>query len=189
MTAPAPAVSAPAAPLVIHNPLSRDTVTFLRRADEHGATELRLEVAPGGGLERHAHDAFAETFTCLSGVLGVQVGREVLRLCPGESATAPIGAAHRWFNDGGEVAVARVTVGPAHAGMERALIVLYGLARDGLRPESGGWTGVLRLAWLADLSNSRVTGPLRALNPLLRTLARAARRRGLDRELLARYGA
>ncbi|PYE54988.1 cupin domain-containing protein [Deinococcus yavapaiensis] len=176
-------------PLRISNPVSRDTVTFVRRTDGTCDTLLDLEVAPGGGLGLHFHDAYSESFTCVSGVFGVQVGARVVRLRPGESATADIGSAHRWFNDGDETAVARVTVAPGNPGLEAGLIVLYGLARDGLLSPDGTPKSLVHLAVLTDLTNSRVPGLLGVLNPVLRAVANWAKRRGVDRELLARYGA
>ncbi len=49
----------------------------------------------------HYHDDFAEEFICLKGELSLKMGNRVIRLKPGESATAPARKAHRFFNQSG----------------------------------------------------------------------------------------
>ena len=85
---------------VIENPLIKDRVTFLETAAETNGkfTLVQVELAPDGGNELHYHKTFDETFTVVEGVLGIQLGKEIFHLKKGESATAPVGSLHRFFN-------------------------------------------------------------------------------------------
>ena len=173
----------------IHNPVQRDWVTFLETCDETGGlrTVVDLTVAPGGGNVLHTHRSYDERFAVLEGSLGVQVGRRATVLGRGESASAPAGVPHRWFNPGTEPARVLVTLTNGHAGFERALRVAYGLARDGLVDGRGVPRSPAHVALLLELSDTEPTGAARLLVPALRALARWARAEGVERELVARY--
>ena len=182
--------TAPVPPLRrIHNPVQRDWVTFLETSDETAGrrTVVHLLVAPGGGTLLHTHRSYAERFAVLDGTLGVQVGKRVSVLARGESATAPAGEPHRWFNPGTRPARVLVTLTDGHAGFEQALRVAYGLARDGLVDCRGVPRSLSHLAVLLELSDTEPTGAGRLLAPALRALARRARAEGVERELVSRY--
>jgi mannose-6-phosphate isomerase-like protein (cupin superfamily) len=173
----------------IDNPVQGDSVVFLQTAAETGGERsvLDLHVVPGGGNEPHRHLTYAEHFEVLRGTLTVEVGGRMRRLGAGERASAPAGTLHRWRNDTQELAIARVTLEPGHRGMEQVLQIGYGLARDG-RTRTDGVPKDLRLAaLLAELGEIRVGGALGLLRPVLGLLARGARRRGAERELIERY--
>ena len=172
-------------PATIHNPVQRDTVTFLETAGER--SYLEIDLAPRGGNPLHRHLTYAEHFECVEGTLTVQLGRRILRLAPGETATVPAGARHRFSNETGETVRFRVELTPGHAGFERALVVGYGLATDGLTDDKGMPTRLDHMALLADWAEIRACGALAVLNPLVGLLARRARRRGVEDELVARY--
>ena len=172
-------------PATIHNPVQRDTVTFLETAGER--TCLEIDLAPGGGNPLHRHLTYAEHFEAVEGTLTVQVGRRKLRLAPGETATVPPGCRHRFANETEETVRFRVELAPGHAGFERSLVVAYGLASDGETDDKGMPRRLDHLALLADWSEMRACGPLAVFNPLVGLLARRARRRGVEDELLARY--
>jgi mannose-6-phosphate isomerase-like protein (cupin superfamily) len=176
-------------PATMHNPVQRDSATFLETTAESGGarTHLEVELAPGGGNPLHRHLSYAERFEALEGTLTVQVGRRILRLAPGESASVPARCRHRFANETAETVRFRVEITPGHAGFERALRIGYGLAADGLTDEKGIPKRLDHLAVLADMSDMRGCGPLATLNPLIGLIAHRARRRGVDRELIARY--
>jgi hypothetical protein len=88
---------------------------------------------------------------------------------------------------GHATAVFRVTLEPGHRGFEQALQVAYGLAEDGLSRPDGTPKDLRAGALVAEWADARVDGAYRLLTPVLGLLARRARRKGLDRELLARY--
>ena len=122
-----------------YNPIQKDTATFLKTAAKtNGASSLlEIEVAPGGDNGLHYHTTFAEQFTVISGAFGVQVGKEIRRSEAGESAVAPAGTLHRWFNTSQQPATVRVELRPGHTGFERVLQIVYGVACDGLTTKDG----------------------------------------------------
>lgn len=117
----------------------------------------------------------------------MHLGRTVRRLGPGETAVAPIGALHHFSNESAEPAVFRVELRPGHAGFERALQIGYGLATDGRTNGQGMPRNPFHLALLLELSDIEGVGAARAIEPVAGVLARIARRRGIERELVARY--
>jgi quercetin dioxygenase-like cupin family protein len=173
----------------IYNPVQKDAATFLQTsAATNGAcTVLELEVAPGGGNMLHYHTTFAEHFTVVSGEFGVQIGKETFTLKPDEAATVPPLVLHRWYNNTGDTAIVRVELRPGHTGFERTLQMSYGLANDGLVNQQGLPKNIVHLAILADMSDTIVPGFFARILPVLRMIARRARRTGVERELIERY--
>jgi hypothetical protein len=94
---------------------------------------------------------------------------------------------HCFRNDTGEPARFEVELTPGHAGFERALQIGYGLAGDGKTNDEGVPKNLLHLALLAEWSEIRGPGLMRAISPLMAALAALARRRGVDAMLVERY--
>jgi quercetin dioxygenase-like cupin family protein len=174
----------------IYNPIQKDAVTFLETSAESNGRRalLELELAPGGGNSLHRHMTYGERFDVLEGTLTVEVSGTVHRLTCGEQAAAPAGAMHRFANETDERVVFRVEVTPGHPGFEHALQIVYGLASDGLVRPDGTPKSITHAALLIDLSETRVGGLIGLLTPLLKPVAWLARRRGIDRQLIERYG-
>ena len=177
------------APRVIRNPAIGDVVTFLDTAAESGGarTYVEIELQPRGGNAPHIHGSFDEHFECVEGTLAVKVGKSVLHLGPGERATAPAGSVHHFANPTDETVRFRVELRPGHAGFEHGLRIAYGLAEDGLVRGAGIPRKLSHTAVLSEMGDTRPAGTLAALGPVLRILARRARARGVEAELLARY--
>jgi quercetin dioxygenase-like cupin family protein len=175
----------------IYNPIQRDRVTFLKTAAETGGelTLLELEVAPGGGNGLHIHTTYSERFTVIEGELGVQLGKQQLLLRQGATEIVPAGIVHRWYNASSQPARIYVELRPGHAGMEQALRIAYGLATDGHTNATGMPKNLLHLAVLLQISDIKLVGPLALMSPLFGLLAQIARRRGVEAELITRYGA
>jgi mannose-6-phosphate isomerase-like protein (cupin superfamily) len=173
-------------PETIHNPVQKDSVTFLETAGESDRTLLEVDLAPGGGNRLHRHLTYTERFEVLEGTLTVQIGRQKLRLAPGETATAPVKSRHAFSNETGEPVRFLVELTPGHAGFEQALRIGYGLAADGETTRDGIPKRLPDMAVLAQMSDIRVCGPLATLTPLLGLIARRSPAR--RSELLARYG-
>jgi hypothetical protein len=76
---------------------------------------------------------------------------------------------------------------PGSAGFEKALKAGYGLAADGLTRADGTPKNLYYLAVLLDWSDIRLPGIFTVSEPLFRFLTKRARRKGVDRELEARY--
>jgi len=172
-----------------YHPIQRDRATFLETSEESGGerTLVEIEVAPGGGNVLHRHHAFSERFEVVDGELTVHVDGEDVQLAPGEAATAPIGSLHHFANRTDAPVTARIELRPGSLGFERAIQISYGLAQDGLAAKNGAPKNLTQLGLLVEMADSQMTGALRILEPALRALARRARRKGVDRELIARY--
>src|SRR5689334_4653305 len=165
-----------------HNPVQKDTVTFLELAEETGQTLVEVELAPGGGNPLHRHRTYAEHFEVLEGRLTVQLDGVVHVLEAGDRAVAPIGVPHCFRNAAQTPVRFRVAIKPGHRGFERGLQVLYGLAADGRTPRS-----LVALAVASEWADMRLAGFGALFEPLFSALAWIGRRRGVDRRLARRY--
>lgn len=151
-------------------------------------THLRIELAPGGGNALHTHSTFTETFTAREGLLGVEVSGQRSVLAPGQRAVVLPNTKHCFFNPSEEHTVFfDVELQPANAGFERSLIMVYGLAQEGLTNEGGVPRSLLHLALLVHWSDTEPTGPVRMLLPVLRRLGRWLARKPRYRDLLRSY--
>lgn len=144
----------------IYNPIQKDSAEFIKTVSEtRGAyTLIRVVVAPGGGNGLHYHKTYDERFECISGVLKVQVGKKIMTLLPGESATAHKNVAHRFFNDTDEPCSFFVTISPGCKGFEEGLQIAYGLAEDGQVNSSGTPKSLAHLGLLLVLTESKLPG-------------------------------
>lgn len=173
-----------------YNPVQKDYATFLKTSEETGGEEtlLEIEVAPGGGTPPHYHKTYAEHFEILEGALEVRVGNEKRILRPGEKAVAPANTLHNFHNPTNTPTTFLVELRPGVPGFEKAVKAGYGLARDGRdRRVEGTLKNLYHLAVLLEWSEIRLPGVYTVAEPLFRLLAKRARRKGIDRELEARY--
>lgn len=173
----------------IYNPVQKDAATFLETSEETGGryTLAEVEVAPDGGTRPHYHKTYAEHFEVIEGSLEVLVGEETRVLRAGQRAVVPKNTLHRFHNPTGETVTFLCEMRPGQPGFEKTLRVGYGLARDGLTRPDGTPRNLYHTALLLDWAEIRVPGLFTLLEPLMRLLARRARRKGIDRELEARY--
>ena len=173
----------------IYSPVQKDAAIFLETTEESGGrrTLVEVELAPGGGNQPHKHLRFSERFVCVEGELTVRVDGLLHVLHPGDEAMAEAGAVHNFANETDEVVRFNVELAPGDRGFEQMLQIGYGLAEDGLTNDKGLPKSLVSTAMLMDMSETRVVGPIRALVPLLKVLARVGRRRGADAALVERY--
>ncbi|MBO0952876.1 cupin domain-containing protein [Fibrella forsythiae] len=173
----------------ITNPILQDEVVFLETSIETSGQHTLVEVslAAGGGNPLHFHQDFAETFTCLEGELSLQVGRQIIRLQPGESATAPAQSHHRFFNQTDKLCRFVCRIAPGCPGFEQFLQITYGLARDGKVNAQGAPKNPFELGYLIMISGTCLTGWMSLLQPLLHWLGRQAIKKGIAAELQRRY--
>ena len=169
----------------IYNPVQKDRATFLETSEQTGGerTLIEFELAPGGGNSPHYHLTYDEHFEVVEGALEVLVGEEARTLRPGQKAVAPRNVLHRFRNTTEEPVKFLVELRPGHAGFEKAVKVAYGLASDGRNPFHHPYYTAVLLEW----SDMRLPGVFTVAEPLFRLLARRARRKGIDKELEARY--
>jgi quercetin dioxygenase-like cupin family protein len=172
-----------------YHPGQKDYATFLQTSEETGGerTLIEIELAPGGGNQSHYHLTYDEHFEVLEGALEVQLGTASRTLRPGEKAVAYKTVVHSFRNPTDEPATFSVELRPGHAGFEKALKVAYGLAADGLAAANGAPKNPYQLALAFEWGEGRLPGVLAILEPVFRLLAKRARRKGIDKELEARY--
>src|ERR671916_2412498 len=173
----------------IYNPIQKDYATFLETSEESGGehTLIEIEVAPGGGTTPHYHLTYAEHFEVISGALEVMVGGETRTLTAGQKAVAPKNTLHNFHNATDETTTFLIELRPGSGGFEKALRVAYGLASDGLSNSRGLPKNLYHTALLFEWGEGRLPGIFALLEPLFGFLARRVRRKGIDRELEARY--
>jgi mannose-6-phosphate isomerase-like protein (cupin superfamily) len=173
-----------------YNPIQKDYATFLETSEETGGqyTLLEVEVAPGGGNTPHYYLAYDEHFEVLKGTLEVLVDKEILTLRPGQKTVAPKNVLHRFRNPAEEPVEFLVELRPGHAGFEKAIKVAYGLASDSLVSANGVPRNPYYTAVLLEWSDMRLPGVFTVAEPLFRLLAKRAQRKGIDKELEAKYG-
>jgi mannose-6-phosphate isomerase-like protein (cupin superfamily) len=173
----------------IYNPIQKDYATFLETSEETGGehTLIEIEVAPGGGTTPHYHLTYAEHFGVISGALEVMVGGETRTLTAGEKAVAPKNTLHNFHNATDEPTTFLIELRPGSSGFEKALRIAYGLATDGLSNSKGLPKNLYHTALLFEWGEGRLPGIFALLEPLCGLLAKRARRKGIDRELAARY--
>ncbi|MGH3147548.1 MAG: cupin domain-containing protein [Rubrobacter sp.] len=173
----------------IYNPIQKDYATFLETSEETGGerTLIEIEVAPGGGTTPHYHLTYAEHFEVISGALEMMVGGETRTLTAGEKSVAPKNTLHNFHNATDKPTTFLVEFRPGHGGFEKALRVAYGLASDGLSNSKGLPKNLYHTALLFEWGEGRMPGLFGVLEPVFRLLAKRARRKGIDRELEAKY--
>jgi quercetin dioxygenase-like cupin family protein len=174
---------------VLENPLIKDKVTFLRTsAETEGAyTLLEVELAVGGGNSLHAHTSFDEEFIPMEGLLGIEVEKQKWEVKPGESAIAPIGKWHRFFNPGDKPIRFQVKLTPGSEGFERGLSIAYGLAGDGATNKKGIPKQFSHLALITSMTDTVIPGIFSIIQPILRWKARKAMENGIDQYLINKY--
>ncbi|MGV3629614.1 MAG: cupin domain-containing protein [Bacteroidota bacterium] len=173
----------------IYNPIQKDTVVFLKTAEDTNGeyTLVEVELAHGGGVGLHYHKTYKESFACVDGKVQIRLGKKMHTLKTGESATADENIRHLFRNRSGQYCRFRVEIRPASRGFEQSLQIGYGLARDGKCRKNGFPKDKLALAWLFDISESSLPGWMSIFESVLRRQAQKARTKGIDKELIDQY--
>ena len=173
----------------ITNPILKDEVTFLETSRESKGRHSLVEVllVPGGGTPLHYHRDFSEEFICLEGELSIQLDKQILRLKPGESATAPVKSLHRFFNQSTQPCRFECRITPGFPGFEEFLQIVYGLAQDGKVSAQAMPKNPFELGYVILISGTYMTGLMAVFQPVLSWLGRQAIKKGIGAELQRRY--
>lgn len=135
---------------VIVNPVTGETVTFLRTAEDTGGALLVFELLlrPDAFLPaEHVHPSQEEAFTVLDGRVRFSSGKEVQVLGPGGTLVVPGGRAHSWGPDGDAGARVKVVFTPP-GNTARFLETYFALAREG-KVNNRGLANPIRMAQMA----------------------------------------
>ncbi|MFT3701972.1 MAG: cupin domain-containing protein [Agriterribacter sp.] len=173
----------------IYNPIQKDTVVFLKTSDDTNGecTLVEVTLADGGGVGLHYHKTYSEHFSCIEGEVQVKLGNSLQSLTPGQSATALPNVYHLFRNRSGNPCRFTVELKPASRGFEQSLQIGYGLASDGLCKPNGFPKDGLALAWLFQVSESNLPGWMSIFEWILRSRAKKAQAKGIDKKLIEKY--
>jgi quercetin dioxygenase-like cupin family protein len=102
---------------VLSNPLTGESVRFVRTAGETRGEYVLVELRAGtaAATPAHAHPAQTETLEVVAGVLGVELDGVELEARTGDVLVVEPRRAHRWWNAGGSELVFRCRIRPAFA--------------------------------------------------------------------------
>ena len=171
------------------NPAINDTATFIKTSEETNGeyTLLEIELGKSDGPPLHYHNAFSENFQVQEGILYLQVGKDKKKLSIGESVNVPAGTPHRFYNETNNIVKFTITIAPGHLGMENFIKILYGLASDGLSDKKGKPNNFAHLAVALSISDSNASGWMSLLSPIIKMVAKRAKKDGTEKWLLETY--
>ncbi len=171
------------------NPVINDTATFIETCEEtrgkHSLVEIDLYKSDGPPL--HYHNAFAETFQVMEGTLYLQVGKQKHVLKQGEQITVSPGTPHKFYNLTNDKVKFKIIFEPGHTGMENFIKIIYSLAADGLTNNKGVPKKFAHLATILVMSDTNGSGLLTLLTPIIRLVAKRAKKNGTEKWLLDKY--
>ncbi len=161
--------------------------TFVEKSYDTGGdyTLVEVELEPGGGNALHYHEVFTETFMPVNGTLGLKRDGEEIHAEPGDTVMVDINQEHRFFNPSDTDSIMfRVLLEPGAPGFEKALYIMYGLARDGMTDEDGLPENIFHTATFVVYGDTRSRS---ILSPLMWRIAGRAQRESIEQELLESY--
>lgn len=123
----------------IDNPVTGETIVFLKRAGDTDGQVLQMELllkADGPRMLEHVHPRQEERIEVLSGTLRFRLGGEEQELGAGQALVLPPGVPHTLWNVGEGQARCLFDVRPALK-TEAAFETLFGLAREGKTNKQG----------------------------------------------------
>lgn len=175
----------------IYNPVQKNWAYIEKYGRETGG-EYGVgygSLQPGGENGAHWHGSYSETFTSRKGLVGVySKSKGKVFLKEGESVTVPPGEVHYFFSDQDEEVEFETKIEPAHEGFEKALYVMYGLARDGKGGNAGVANGIMDSAIICTMGDMWPAGAIGVvLTPVLKTLGWVGRKTGKQQKLLDKY--
>jgi len=124
---------------VIDNPVTGETLVFLKRARDTGGEVLKMELLIAADKPRmleHVHPRQEERVEVLSGTVRYRLGGKEHNLGAGEAVVLPPGIPHTLWNAGHDEARLLFDVRPALK-TEAAFETLFGLAREGKTNQQG----------------------------------------------------
>jgi quercetin dioxygenase-like cupin family protein len=148
---------------------------------------LELNILPGEKTPWHYHSLFSETFEVLKGSLEVGKGGEIHLLEKGNIATIRANEKHYYHNVSNEECIITTTIDPGNKNFENALLILKGLANDGLANAAGTPRKFSDLVLFVYLSNSRMVGFQKLAEPVFNLFAKVAIKNGRLNELVRKY--
>jgi quercetin dioxygenase-like cupin family protein len=162
-------------------------IKLINSVDNTNNSIIELNILPGEKTPWHYHTFFSETFTVLQGTLQVGKGKHILHLQQGDVAIINPNEKHYYHNVSNEECVVTTTIDPGNKNFENALLILKGLAKDGLASDAGTPRKFSDLVLFVYLSNSRMIGFQKIAEPLFNFFAKAAIKEGQLKKLIQKY--
>jgi len=160
---------------------------IIQSTDIKKESVIEIKIVPNEKTPWHYHTLFSEAFEVLKGTLEVGQNNQVHQLKKGNIATIKPTEKHYFHNISNDECLIKVTVSPSNKNFENALLILKGLAKDGLVSASGVPKKLSDLALFIYLNNSRMVGPQKIAEPFFNYLARRAIKNGRLKELELKY--
>jgi quercetin dioxygenase-like cupin family protein len=173
----------------IVNPVIGEEIIFLTtsRQSKGEKTLMDVTIGPKGGNPLHYHKRFSESFSVLEGELSLQLGKEKLKLKPGESETAPRNTNHRFYNTSGNPVRFLVELNPASQGFENVLRIAFGLAGEGKAGPNGMPKSFVHNGILMNMGEGYFVGLFSLLEKVFRAFGKSEKAKRIEAELLAKY--
>lgn len=173
----------------IINPILEEEIIFHTTSKQSNGELTRVEVTigPRGGNPLHVHKRFSESFKVLEGELSIQLGKQKIKLRPGNTAFAPVNVHHRFYNTSGKPVRFMVELRPASEGFENVLRIACGLANDGKAGKNGMPKSIIHMAILMNMGEGYLVGIFSFLEKLLKRLGNTPKAKQIEQELLEKY--
>ena len=171
------------------NPVINDTATFIETSEESNGRHslIEIELFKSNGPPLHYHNAFSEKFEVIEGTLYLQIGKDRKVLKQGDAITVPPKTPHKFYNPTDDKVRFILTFEPGHTGMENFIKIIYSLASDGLTNNKGVPKKFAHLATILVMSDTNGSGFLTLLSPVIRLVAKRAKKNGTEKWLLDKY--
>ncbi|MCD0466068.1 cupin domain-containing protein [Flavobacterium sp. ENC] len=162
-------------------------IKLIGSVDNGNKSIARLNILPGEKTPWHYHTLFSETFSILKGTLEVGRRRDILHLKQGDAVTIMAKEKHYYHNTSNEECIITTTIDPGNKNFENALLILKGLASDGLATSAGTPKRFAHLVLFVYLSNSKMTGIQKMAEPVFNFFTKAAIKKGQLDKLIEKY--
>jgi len=160
---------------------------LISTADTNKESIIEYSIIPNEKTPLHYHTLFSETFEILHGTLEVGLNNQVNLLTKGDKVTIKPNEKHYFHNVSNNDCLIKVTINPGNTNFENSLLILKGLANEGLASTAGTPKKISDLALFVYLNNSRMVGFQKIAEPFFKFLARKAIKRGRLHELELKY--
>ena len=166
---------------------TQQIIKLIHSAAANKESVVELNILPGEQTPWHYLTLFSETFEIIKGTLEVGEGTERHYLKQGNVATIQPNEKHYYHNVSGEECMIRVTLIPGNENFENSLLILKGLAKDGLASVAGTPKRFSDLVLFVYLNNSKMVGFQKLAEPVFNYLARREIKKGRLDFLINKY--
>jgi len=160
---------------------------LISATDKNKETIVEYCIIPNEKTPWHYHTLFSETFEILNGTLEVGLNNRINLFKIGDKVTIKPNEKHYFHNISKNDCLIKVTINPGNTNFENSLLILKGLANEGLASTAGTPKKLSDLALFVYLNNSRMVGFQKIAEPFFKLLARKAIKRGRLQELELKY--